>query len=29
LIELYDSGEANIRVRSNNRDPISFDGHIK
>ena len=28
-IELYDSGEANIRVRSNNRDPISFDGHIK
>ena len=27
-IDIYDSGEASIRVRSNNRDPISFDGHI-
>lgn len=28
LIELYDSGESYIRVRSMNRDPISFDGRI-
>ena len=26
VVELYDSGEAYIRVRSLNRDPISFDG---
>ena len=26
IVELYDSGEATIRVRSLNRDPISFDG---
>ena len=26
--ELYDSGEACIRVRSNDRDPISFDGNF-
>ena len=26
VIQLYDSGEAYIRVRSLNRDPISFDG---
>jgi hypothetical protein len=26
MIEIYDSGEAMIRVRSMNRDPISFDG---
>ena len=28
LIDLYDTGEAHIRVRSMNRDPISFDGTI-
>ena len=28
LIELYDTGESYIRVRSLNRDPISFDGNI-
>ena len=28
LIDLYDSGEAYIRVRSTNHDPISFDGSI-
>ena len=27
-IELYDTGESYIRVRSMNRDPISFDGTI-
>ena len=26
VIEIYDSGQAYIRVRSMNRDPISFDG---
>ena len=26
LIEVYDTGESYIRVRSLNRDPISFDG---
>jgi len=26
MIQIYDSGEAMIRVRSLNRDPISFDG---
>ena len=26
MIQIYDSGEATIRVRSLNRDPISFDG---
>ena len=26
VIEVKDSGEATIRVRSLNRDPISFDG---
>ena len=28
VVEVYDSGEAFIRVRSLNRDPISFDGTI-
>jgi hypothetical protein len=28
VIELYDSGDATIRVRSLNRDPISFDGNL-
>ena len=28
VIELYDSGSASIRVRSLNRDPISFDGSL-
>lgn len=28
-IEMYDSGEAVIRVRSLNRDPISFDGTVE
>ena len=28
LIELYDTGESYIRVRSLNRDPVSFDGTI-
>ena len=28
FIELYDTGEAYIRVRSLNRDPISFDGTV-
>ena len=27
-VEIFDSGEANIRVRSNDRDPISFDGNM-
>ena len=27
-IEVYDTGEANIRVRMQNRDPISFDGWV-
>ena len=26
LIDVYDSGEAHINVRSLNRDPVSFDG---
>jgi len=26
MIQIYDSGESTIRVRSLNRDPISFDG---
>ena len=29
VVELYDSGEAFIRVRSLNRDPISFDGTLE
>ena len=29
VIELYDSGEATIRVRSLYRDPISFDGTLE
>ncbi len=29
VIEIYDSGEAFIRVRSLNRDPISFDGTLE
>jgi len=28
LIEVYDTGESYIRVRSMNRDPISFDGIV-
>ena len=28
VIQLYDSGEATIRVRSLNRDPINFDGTL-
>ena len=28
VIELYDSGKAYIHVRSQHRDPISFDGDI-
>ena len=28
FIEVYDSGESLIRVRSMNRDPISFDGRV-
>ena len=28
VIELYDTGKAFIRVRSQNRDPISFDGTL-
>ena len=28
LIDVYDTGEAYIRVRSLNRDPISFDGNF-
>ena len=28
VVELYDSGSASIRVRSLNRDPISFDGSL-
>lgn len=28
-IDFNDSGEATIRVRSNNRDPIGFDGNIR
>ena len=28
LIEVYDTGESYIRVRSVNRDPISFDGRV-
>ena len=27
-IEVFDTGEAGIRVRSQNRDPISFEGNI-
>ena len=27
-VEIFDSGEASIRVRSNDRDPVSFDGNI-
>ena len=27
-IEVYDTGEADIRVRSQNRDPVSFNGHV-
>ena len=29
VIQLYNSGEANIRVRSLYRDPISFDGTLE
>ena len=29
VIDIYDSGEAYIRVRSLNRDPISFDGTLE
>ena len=29
VIELYDSGEATIRVRSQYRDPVSFDGSLE
>ena len=28
ILELYDNGEASIRVNSQNRDPISFDGTL-
>lgn len=28
VINIYDSGEATIRVRSMNRDPVSFDGTL-
>ena len=28
LIDLYDTGESYVRIRSMNRDPISFDGRI-
>ena len=28
LIDVYDTAEASIRVRSLNRDPISFDGDV-
>ena len=28
LIDLYDTGESYIRIRSLNRDPISFDGTL-
>ena len=27
-IEVFDTGEADIRVRSQHRDPISFDGNV-
>ena len=27
-IEVFDTGEADIRVRSQNRDPISFEGNV-
>ena len=29
VVDIYDSGEAFIRVRSLNRDPISFDGTLE
>jgi len=29
VIEIYDNGQAYIRVRSMNRDPISFDGTLE
>ena len=29
VIDIYDSGEATIRVRSLNRDPVSFDGTME
>ena len=29
VIEMYDNGQAYIRVRSMNRDPISFDGTLE
>ena len=29
VIEVYDNGQAYIRVRSMNRDPISFDGTLE
>lgn len=29
VIEIYNSGEATIRVRSMNRDPVSFDGTLE
>ena len=29
FIELYDTGQAHIRVRSLHRDPISFDGQLR
>ena len=28
VIDIYDSGEATIRVRSQYRDPVSFDGTL-
>lgn len=28
-IDVYDTGEASIRVRSQHRDPISFDGYLR
>ena len=28
VVELYDSGQAYIHVRSQHRDPISFDGNF-
>ena len=29
VIDIYDSGQANIRVQSMHRDPISFDGTME
>ena len=28
LIDVYDTGEAQLQVRSVNRDPVSFDGSV-